>query len=432
MTKIKSAFQEELKQGLIEGDDKSTLAMIPTFVTKLPKGTETGLTYALDIGGTNLRVFKVLLTGHSTAQITASVSIEIPKDIQFLDVHAFFSFVADQVKLLVGDTQEEIQLGFTFSFAYQQTSINSGILLRWTKGFNASGFGDKDVVVLLQEALRKKGINANVGALIDDTTGTMLTGSYKNIGPNCCMGVIIGTGINICYWEDLHNIKKLPGEHPKGDGMIVNTEAGNFGSLPSLGRDLVITKWDQILNAQSLNPDQQMLEKQVSGMYLGELFRIMLLDLVRNGDLVKEDEKNGKLEQKDGFSTQEMGIVEADETPQLSKVEQQLVNYSIQSTLEQRKLVQRLAFGISSRASALVASIVAGCLSQMGRDKEEVSVAVDGSVFEKYPNFKQRIQTNLQMLLGHNKVHLVLVKDGSGVGAALATLIFGKENKVDI
>jgi hexokinase len=48
MLEIKSKLTNEICAGLT-GD--SSLAMIPTFVTSLPTGGETGFAYALDVGG---------------------------------------------------------------------------------------------------------------------------------------------------------------------------------------------------------------------------------------------------------------------------------------------------------------------------------------------------------------------------------------------
>jgi len=40
-------------------------------------------------------------------------------------------------------------VGFCFSFAVEQSALNSGKLLVWTKGFNVDGVIGKDVVQLL-------------------------------------------------------------------------------------------------------------------------------------------------------------------------------------------------------------------------------------------------------------------------------------------
>jgi len=288
--------------------------------------------------------------------------------------------------------------------------------------------------LLLNNALLSKGIKANVNALINDTTGTMLTGSYQQISQDCCIGLILGTGTNACYWEKVENIKKFkPGPNFHGKGMIVNLEGGNFGSRnPStMGQDLPISKWDVILNKESLNPDNQLFEKQVSGMYLGEILRIMLLDLIRSGKIfASSKDKKLKLEEKYSFPTKEMTEIELDETHNLGSVKQILESYGIQSsTWEERQFIKNITHLISSRAAALASAQIAACLKQMNKEEREVVVAVDGSVFEKYPAFKERMEANLEFILGHKKVSLILAKDGSGVGAALASFISSTTDK---
>lgn len=52
-------------------------------------------------------------------------------------------------------------MGFTFSFPLNQVSLDKGVLVKWTKGFNATGVEGNDVVKILREALeRRKVINA--------------------------------------------------------------------------------------------------------------------------------------------------------------------------------------------------------------------------------------------------------------------------------
>ena len=53
----------------------------------------------------------------------------------------------------------ELPLGFTFSFPLTQVGLTKGILERWNKGFNVSGTVGKDVVGLLEEAIKRRGVS---------------------------------------------------------------------------------------------------------------------------------------------------------------------------------------------------------------------------------------------------------------------------------
>jgi len=206
LEEILNNLLSEMRDGLQPNSD-SSLKMIPTFVTKLPHGKEKGGAYAVDMGGSNLRILRVQLDGNGGIETKTSLSIqaEIPSAIQQSSAEVLFDFIADTIIQLI--KHDQVNMGFTFSFPVNQTSINSGILIKWTKGFTAKDVVEKDIVYLLNKAMKKKGVNANVNVLINDTVGTLLTGSYQQVNSDCCIGLILGTGSNTCYWEKLKTLK---------------------------------------------------------------------------------------------------------------------------------------------------------------------------------------------------------------------------------
>ena len=66
-----------------------------------------------------------------------------------------------------------------FSFPVEQTAIDAGKLLTWTKGFNAKNAIGHDVVKLLQDAFDRKHIHVRCSALVNDVSD-----------PNCCERVL--------------------------------------------------------------------------------------------------------------------------------------------------------------------------------------------------------------------------------------------------
>ena len=76
---------------------------------------------------------------------------------------------------------------------------------------------------------------------------------------------------------------------------------------------------------------------------------------------------------------------------------------------------------IGTRAARLSAVGIAACaLSTTYTDK--LVVAIDGSVFEFYPNFEKRIKTALVEILGEQVAGSIILeqaRDGSGQGAAI-------------
>lgn len=66
---------------------------------------------------------------------------------------------------------ESLHLGLTFSFPVEQTALDSGKILTWTKGFSAKNAIGKDVVKLLQDAFDRKHLHVKCVALVNDVGG---------------------------------------------------------------------------------------------------------------------------------------------------------------------------------------------------------------------------------------------------------------------
>lgn len=113
-----------------------------------------------------------------------------------------------------------------------------------------------------------------------------------------CLGAIFGTGTNGAWVEDVSKITKL-GNTPAsalGGEMIVNTEWGAFDNrvcvlsfkssqsrltiCPFQRRHLPTSPFDNKLDREWINPRFQAFEKFISGMYLGEVTRNVILSLI--------------------------------------------------------------------------------------------------------------------------------------------------------
>ncbi|CAN6481812.1 unnamed protein product [Victoria cruziana] len=285
LRRIAGAMADDMRTGL-ECDGGSNLPMILSYVDSLPTGNEKGLYYALDLGGTNFRVLRVQLGGKADRIMkTESEQVSIPQELMFGTSEELFDFIATILERFV-ETEggrfhlppgKKREIGFTFSFPVKQTSIDSGILIKWTKGFAVSGTAGKDVVACLNQALERKGLDMRVSALVNDTVGTLAGARYWD--DDAMVAVILGTGTNACYVESVDAIPKLESVLPASGKMIINTEWGAFsGRLP-------LTEFDEALDAASINPGEQIFEKTISGMYLGEIARRALHKMAEIGDL---------------------------------------------------------------------------------------------------------------------------------------------------
>ena len=56
--------------------------------------------------------------------------------------------------------------------------------------------------------------------------------------------------------------------------VLINTEWGAFGNSGAL--DFILTDFDRDVDKNSVNPTKQIFEKLISGMYMGEIARLVL------------------------------------------------------------------------------------------------------------------------------------------------------------
>jgi len=417
-------FHTEMQKGLTGYE--SSLKMIPSYVDR-PNGKEKGQYIALDLGGTNFRVLSVELDGRGNASVTAVSKFAIDIADMQGTAEQLFGFIANCIHQFIEENQldKRIQydLAFTFSFPVDQTNIAAGKLLVWTKGFTAKGVEGEDVIVLLNEALKKKDIHCiRVAALANDTVGTLVARSYKD--PSCDLGVILGTGTNACYPEKLVNIQKWRGLDPKGH-MIINMEWGNFNKLR-------LTNYDKDLDLASPNTGAQFLEKMVSGMYLGEITRLVVQDMIHRG-LIFLGSKCTAFEKKGSLLTENMSLVAEDNSANLGEVEFFLKSKGITNiTAHDKNILKHVCDLVSTRAAKISGGSIAAVLSWMDPElKNKHTVGIDGSLFEKYPGFARKIKATCKDVFGENALNIEIVhaKDGSGKGAAIIAAVAAQSEK---
>jgi hexokinase len=339
------------------------------------------------------------------------------------DGRRLFAFLAESIKNFLMkediDVQRMCGLGFTFSFPVKQEGVARGRLIVWTKGFSAKGVVGRDIVGLLEKALRDEGLGSiRVSALANDTVGTLVARAYAD--KYCDIGVIIGTGTNACYAEAVSQIKRLGRSEAKAAArMIVNIEWGNFNKLKR-------TSYDRRLDKNSHNRGKQILEKMVSGMYLGEITRLVLLDLVEKGRLFS-GLYAGRLGNSGTFKAEFMTDIQQDASAGLSGVKRALGAIGINSTaLADRRAVQQICGLVMTRAARISAAAIAAVITKTdaGLSKKH-TVAIDGSVYEKNPDFSLAVTKALRELFGRrsSRIRVVLSKDGSGIGAAIVAAV---------
>ncbi|CAH2351331.1 glucokinase-1 [[Candida] railenensis] len=442
-------FLESMDSGLQHHTPKREfMPMIPTYVTAIPTGKEKGLFLAADLGGTNFRVCSINLKGDHTftlEQAKARIPDELMKDSTAEDL---FAHLAKKVKQFLEEfhqelnvSEDKLKLGFTFSFPVDQSALNRGKLIRWTKGFDLPDCVDKDVVILFQNELDKLGVKVHIAALANDTVGTLLSRAYSNnpavTNSNTVVGAIFGTGTNGAYFEKLDKIPKLKKEQiTEGTtGMVINTEWGSFDNTLKV---LPKSKFDEKLDLETANVGYHLFEKRISGMFLGELLRIILIDLFDQGlifqDLYKS--RGGSLPHRLAepwqLSSEVLSYLQIDDSTSLKMSGLILENeLRLPTNEEERLVIQKITQTVSTRAARLsaipLAAIVKRVSEQYEDDDKDFEFGCDGSVVEFYPDFQAKILEAIAIinpLKGSNKkIHLKIAKDGSGVGAALCASV---------
>ena len=430
LQKVMNLMLKEMKNGLDPvTHDKADIKMFPTYVRTLPDGTERGDILALDLGGTN---FRVLLINLDSGEIKVKSKVFlIPNSIMTGTGSQLFDHIAKCLagfmtteNLIVG--HKEYPLGFTFSFPCVQKGLASAMLEKWTKGFDCSGVVGNDVVKMLQDAIdRRNDISVKVLALVNDTVGTLMASAYND--QNTRIGLILGTGSNACYVEDLDNVKTWTEDRNEPKQVIINMEWGAFGDNGCL--DFLRTEYDVEVDKTSLNPNKQIYEKMMSGMYMGEIVRLIILDLwekellfVGHRDHNWSTDYRQALYTKGSFYTKYVSEIETDSGVTFRHTKSVLEQMGLdRPTYDDCAIVQYVCKLVSRRAAQLAAAGLAVLLNHI--NKQNTTIAVDGSLYRFHPKFKKNMERAMQMLVNpHIRYNTILSTDGSGIGAALSAL----------
>ncbi|NWZ24206.1 HXK2 protein, partial [Asarcornis scutulata] len=451
LERVQGLMRQEMERGLgRDSNADASVRMLPTYVCNTPDGTERGDFLALDLGGTNFRVLvvRVLQEGiHMASEIYV-----VPTSIMQGTSEALFDHIIECImdfQTKQNLMEQVLPLGFTFSFPCQQLGLDKAVLLTWTKGFSASGCVGQDVVQLLREAAQRKQVGKGWGplpsppagatklhvpisclqhlalkvvAVVNDTVGTMMACGYND--PRCEIGLIVGTGTNACYMEERKNVGTVEGEEGR---MCINMEWGAFGDNGCL--DDIFTTFDRMVDEKTINAGKQRFEKLISGMYLGEIVRHILLAMV-DKQLLFRGKPSLKLQTKDIFQTKFLSTIETDGLA-LQHVQDILRDLELDASFEDSVLVREVCQTVSLRAAQLCAAGLAAVVEKMrenrGLAQLAVTVGVDGTLYKMHPHFSHNLQQMLQDLAPNCAVTFLQSEDGSGKGAALVAAVACRE-----
>ncbi|KAK7732293.1 hypothetical protein SLS53_008584 [Cytospora paraplurivora] len=415
-------FHQELEAGLQKTGQN--IAMYPTWVFGFPTGQEKGQYLTIDLGGTNLRVCWITLKGPDHNTEVEQDTYKLPKEIKTGTADELWGLIADSLgdflakHDLKGTADEPLPLGFTFSYPVNQDYIDRGRLVTWTKGFDIKGVEGEDVVVQLGEAIAKRNLPVRIVSLINDTVGAMIASAYND--PETIIGAIFGTGCNAAYMDNVGSIPKIKdyGLAPELP-VAINCE---YGAFDNAHRVLPRTKYDIEIDAKSPKPGEQAFEKMSAGLYLGEIFRLAVVDIYEQGHIFKGQNLQ-KMREPYSLDTGFLSALENDPLEERKQLFQETLGFK--PTAEEVEFARLVAEVIAIRGARLCACGPAAICRK--KDVHSGHVAADGSVANKHPKFKIRWKQALGEILDwpadrkDDPITLTSAEDGSGIGAAIIT-----------
>ena len=392
---IAAAMRRDIELA-IQKDERTSLNLIPSSVS-LPRGTEKGDYIALDFGGTNVRAAEVRLDGGKAAVTRRASRPLISKERGYnlvgpdASADELFDFLASLIdEATCGDHSSSFLLGHTFSFPFEPLENGGARLLRWTKEFAVKGVEGKDINELLRAALKRRGAaNVMPAATVNDTVASLLTASYEHAGT--FMSAIYATGFNACYRETFGG-----NERP----IIFDMNAGGFSKV-------LTNSYDQLLDAASGKEGEQKTEKMVSGRYIGELYRLALMDATGRDNIATVTSSDvAAIAQDDADGKSRLAMLLGDDHDEASH------DASV-----------RLAEAVLGRSARLAAAIFTGTLWHMGAVTNQ-NVAVDGSLYKNVPLIQNTVHDAMTELLIDEPIEshprIVTANDASLIGAAIA------------
>lgn len=386
---IAHAFREKVEEGL--NKNNAEIQCIPTFI--LPKATDVkGKALVLDLGGTN---YRVAIVDFSTEKPIIYPNNGWKKDMSIMKSPGYtreelFKELADLIVEI--KREEEMPIGYCFSYPTESIPGGDARLLRWTKGVDIREMVGQFVGKPLLDYLNEKNKIRFTGVkVLNDTIASLFAG-LTDKSYDAYIGLIVGTGTNMATFIPSDKITKLDPECHVQGLIPVNLESGNF--YPPF-----LTAVDDTVDATSDSLGKQRFEKAVSGMYLGDILRAAF-------PLEEFEEK---------FDARKLTAI---------------MNYPD----IHKDIYVQVAHWIYNRSAQLVAASLAGLIALLksyNRDIHRVCLIAEGSLFwsesRKDKNYNILVMEKLQELLRELEledveVHINSMDNANLIGTGIAAL----------
>lgn len=270
-------------------------------------------------------------------------------------------------------------------------------------------------------------------SIVNDSSATLLSRAYED--PATRFAVILGTGFNISVHLPISSLAKSKYKgYPQtwldeATHVLVNTECSMFGKhvFPA-------TRWDDAINETHMRPDFQPFEHMISGRYLGEIVRLIIVEAVRTAGLFS-GEMPEKLSEPYTLDTGTIAAMEMDSSKHFTNATTlflQKHSLSKPPTYNDIAFIRQVSQLVSHRAAAFLATGIHALWALRteaeGLQPENVgrmSIGCNGSVIEKYPFFRELCQSHLDELTTASgaeskSITLEIANESAIYGAAVA------------
>ena len=369
---------EKMEQGLA---GEGNIPMIPSYLSLNTRPVAGQPCCVLDAGGTNLRVAKAVFDEQGKCRLSDFFQTAMPGTKGELSFDQFYGTLADYVR----DSGCTERVGLCFSYNVLQDRTLDGILHSWCKEVRVPDAPGKPVGASLCRAVGKGCGSVNV---LNDSTAALL--GAHGCDPEITVGLIMGTGINICYSEQCDRIPKVE-KDLRQDSMIISTEIGEFDGFPK-------STFDRMVIDASNEPEMAHAEKQCAGAYLGDLISFAWQAAAGEG-LV------------DKFFAQPVTL------PQISDY---LAGKC--SEIPEDAAAKEIAKTMIHRAAKIAAVLTAGPIVRSCAPGQTCTMVIEGSQFRKLTFFADLFRQELSKLLMPGGITFAIreVENSCLIGAAIA------------
>lgn len=355
----------QMSRGLAGGD--TSIPMLPSFVSIGGAPTLHVPTAVIDAGGTNFR--RALVTLTEDGPVVEDIAVHpMPGTDREATWPEFIACCADAVEPLLSRTD---RIGICFSYSFTPTPDGDGQVLQITKEVRISGASGRPICADLAAELAQRGHTGLRFALINDTLAVQLgVAAGMGLAPEDCMGMVCGTGSNVCCAVAPKYITKL--HVPDHGPMLINTESGFFTGVMQ-------GDFDRELDASTADPGHALSEKMVSGAYLGPLCRLTLQGAAREGLFSKTGAK--RMLQMDALTAYEADTLSGP-LDALSK--------------KDKAVADELIGAVFDRSAKTMCCTLSAVLRLTGKGQGATfHIGAEGSLFQKSRRFRPALERHM-------------------------------------